>query len=180
MMMSADQSALLVIDVQEKLAPATAEPARVINLCERLMTSANRMNIPILASQHYPKGLGPLVPELAALAPEGAIIDKIHFSGVDEPRFFTRFRELGRRQAVICGMEAHVCVMQTAIGLLETGYDVFVVADAVTSRDLANRALALDRLRDLGASIVAFEMVLFEWLARGDTPAFKDLIGLIK
>ncbi len=180
MLLNATESVLLVIDVQEKLAPAVAEREAVIERVAILMRAARRLGVPVLASEHYPQGIGHLLPELGALAPEGAVFEKISFSCARELGFLPRLRELARSQVVVCGMEAHVCVMQSALSLIEAGFQVFVVEDAVGSRRHADRDAALDRLRRAGGTVVTSEMVVFEWLERGDAPAFKELLALIK
>ncbi len=180
MLLSATDSVLLVIDVQEKLAPAVADQASVIERVAILMRAATRLGVPVLASEHYPQGIGHLVPELAALAPEGTVFEKISFSCARQPGVLPRLRELDRPQIVVCGMEAHVCVMQSALSLIEAGFQVCVVEDATGSRRHADRDAALERLRRAGGTVVTSEMVVFEWLERGDAPAFKELLALIK
>ena len=143
-------------------------------------TAAARLGVPILASEQYPKGLGPTAAELKPLVPEGCTLEKIEFSCAANEPHVNRLRRLQRRQAVIAGIEAHVCVLQTALGLKSAGYDCFVVADAVGSRAPANLAAALARLRDSGIPVVTTEMVLFEWLGCAGTPEFKELSALIR
>ncbi|TVR80819.1 MAG: hydrolase [Rhodospirillales bacterium] len=180
MRMRADQSCLLVVDIQERLAPAVRDPQAVVANTERLLRGAACLSIPVLVSEQYPHGIGETVPALRSLLPAGAVVEKIHFSCLDDAGYATRLRSLQRRQAVVAGMEAHVCVLQTAEGLIEAGYDVFVVADAVSSRVPANHDRALQRLSTDGAHIVSTEMVLFEWLNKAGTPVFKELMALIK
>jgi len=180
MLLDADKSVLCVIDVQERLAPATAEPDQVVERTALLMTAAARLDVPILISEQYPKGLGPTVETLSELAPAGAIHPKVHFSCTDDPGYRARLDGLGRGQAVLTGMEAHVCVLQTALGAQTAGYQVAVVADAVTSRDPANKAAALQRLAANGIEIVTAEMVVFEWLKAAGSDAFRELSKLIK
>jgi len=172
MLIKADQSLLLVIDIQERLAPAIHDTAAVTAHNLWLLEVARRLAVPVLATVQYPKGLGPLVPALAdKLAPE-EIVEKIYFSAVadgcleNEPAF-------ARRQVVITGTETHVCVLQTALDLLGRGKEVFVVAEAVGSRRPEDKALALERLRQAGCVIVSREMVAFEWLHRAGTDLFR-------
>jgi nicotinamidase-related amidase len=180
MLLDADKSVLCVIDVQERLAPATAEPDQVVERTALLMAAAARLDVPILISEQYPKGLGPTVETLSELAPAGAIHPKVHFSCTDDPGYRARLDGLGRGQAVLTGMEAHVCVLQTALGAQTAGYQVAVVADAVTSRDPGNKAAALQRLAANGIEIVTAEMVVFEWLKVAGSDAFRELSKLIK
>ncbi len=175
-----DTSFLLIIDMQEKLVPAVEQPDRVVANAARLMSGAARLEVPILLTEHYPKGIGPIVPALRDLAPAGAVLEKIHFDAVSEPACAERFAALDRPQAVIAGTEAHVCVLQSALGLKQAGYEPYLVIDAVSSRNATDKAAPVARLRDAGVAAVTTEMVLFEWLARGDTAEFRDLLPLIK
>lgn len=175
-----DRSALLVVDVQERLAPAVLEPERVIRNAGILIEAARRLGVPILLSEQYPKGLGPTVAELRALAPEGANFAKITFSCAAEPAIRRRLEDFGRDHVVVCGMEAHVCVLQTAFGLKARGLVPFVVADATSSRRAENRDAALARLRDYAIPVVTTEMVVFEWLARAGSDEFREISRLIR
>ena len=180
MLLAADRSALLVVDIQERLAPATSDPEPVIEHTRKLIAAARSLAVPVLASQQYPQGLGPLVPSLASLLSDGETVDKTHVSCMKEEALAAAFRRLGRGQAVVTGMEAHVCVLQTVIDLIANRFQVFVVADAMTSRSPANHALAVERMAAAGASIVSTEMVIFEWLERADRPEFRPLSKMIR
>jgi len=180
MLIKADQSCLIVIDIQERLVPAMQAPARVIRNAGVLLRAASRLGIPILMTEQYPKGLGHIVPELDGLAPDAEVLTKMHFSCMNDETFAARFKALGRSQAVIVGMEAHICVMQTGVNLMEEGYEIFVVTDATSSRSPESEKACLDRLGAAGAGIVTTEMVVFEWLGRAGTPEFKELLPLIK
>jgi len=180
MLIERDSACLLVVDVQERLAPAMAEPETVIRNAAILMQAAARLGVPILASEQYPQGLGRTVPALQALAPATTFFSKIDFSCATDPGLRARLAETDRRQVVICGIEAHVCVLQTALGLQQQDYETFVVADAVSSRAPTSRETALQRLRDNGVELVTTEMVVFEWLGKAGTPEFKELSRLIK
>ena len=175
-----DTSFLLIVDMQEKLLPAVEQPDRVVANAARLMAGATRLEVPILLTEHYPKRIGPVVAELRVLAPPDGVLEKIHFDAVSEPACAERFAALDRPQAVVAGTEAHVCVLQTALGLKQAGYEPYLVVDAVSSRKPGDKAAAMVRLRDAGVAAVTTEMVLFEWLARGDTAEFRDLLPLIK
>jgi len=180
MLIRARESCLIVIDMQERLVPAMQAPARTIRNAKILITAAKRLAIPVLLTEQYPKGLGHTVPDLAKVAGDLTVLEKLHFSCMEDEGFAAAFRALGRRQAVIAGMEAHICVMQTAATLMEEGYEVFVVTDATSSRTLESEKACLDRLSSGGAGIVTTEMVVFEWLGEAGTPAFKELLPLIK
>jgi isochorismate hydrolase len=184
MLIDRDKSQLLIVDVQEKLLPAMSNPERVVTVCMRLIKAAHRLGVPITCSEQYPKGLGPTAEPLrTALEDAGAVIEKDTFSCLRSDSLRERLHELrrqGRPQIVIGGIEAHVCVAQTAIDLEEQGFESFVVADAVDSRAKSSRRLALARLAKSGADVVDSEMVVFEWLGRAGTPEFKELHALVK
>ena len=174
MLIDARDSALLVVDVQGKLVPAVAGWQTLLEHVIWLIRVARRLEVPVLACEQYPQGLGPTHPAVAAELPPGCIAAKLHFSavagachGLDLPG--------GPGQYVVCGMETHVCVLQTAIELLAGGRQVFVVEEAVGSRRAADKALALARMREAGASIVSREMVAFEWLRRADSELFREV-----
>ncbi len=183
MLLERARAGLLVVDVQERLAPAIADPAGVIRHAGILMKAAGRLDIPTLVSEQYPKGLGPTVLDLRDLAPQGGVFEKLHFSCAAEPALRQRlegWRAAGRDQVVVCGMEAHVCVLQTVLGLKEAGFAPVVVADATSSRAPANRDAALARLRENGVEVATTEMVVFEWLGVAGTSEFRELSALIK
>lgn len=183
MLIRAADSALLVIDMQERLVPAMQAPARCLRNARNLISAAGELDVPVLLTEQYPKGLGRTVPEIAKVAAahkSAQIVEKTHFSCMAEPNFAAAFRDLGRNQAVITGMEAHICVMQTAATLMEEGFEVFVVTDATASRTLESEKACLDRLQASGAGIVTTEMVIFEWLGQAGTPSFKALLPMIK
>lgn len=181
---SRSRAQLIIIDVQDKLAPHVEGHVAVIANCGRLIRYAKRLGAPLTVTEHYPQGLGSTVAELRASAGDDAtVLGKIAFSALKDEAIASRVRKLkadGRDQITVAGMEAHVCVCQTVLDLIQDGFHTFVVADAVGSRDPDARQLALDRMERAGAEIVSHEMIAFEWLERGDVPEFKDLIGVIK
>jgi len=134
MLIERDRSCLLLIDVQERLLASMDNAARLVSNCAVLLKAAARLGVPVLASEQYPKGLGPTVPELAALVPEGAPVTKTEFSCAAAPGYLDRLRETGRDQLVLAGIEAHVCVLQTALQLRDLGYKMFVVDECVFDR----------------------------------------------
>lgn len=180
MILDASRSLLLVVDIQVRLLPAMEEGPRVVAAAAKLMQAAALLGVPVLVSEQYPKGIGNTVPELAALAPAGSGHTKMTFSCAATPAIADAVAASGRTQLVLCGIEAHVCVLQTALGFAATGRDVAVAWDATSSRRESDRALAADRLRQAGVVLVSSEMVLFEWLGRAGTPEFKDMLALIK
>lgn len=179
MLIRAKESVLIVIDMQERLVPAMQAPARTIRNTRTLLQGASEVGVPVIMTEQYPDGLGPTVPELAR-APETTVISKMHFSCMEEPAFAAHFRSLGRKQAVIAGMESHICVMQTAASLIEDGTQVFVVSDATASRTLESERACIERLSAMGAGIVTTEMVVFEWLGQAGTPEFKRMLPYVK
>lgn len=173
-LLRADTSTLLVVDVQERLLPAIHDGAQVLASCIRLVEVAKRVGVPVLCSEQYPQGLGASAPELAAALPADAVRTKVHFSCVAEG-CFDDLSAWHRPQIVVCGTEAHVCVLQTVLDLAARGTRVFVVADAVGSRKPSDRDLALARFRQHGVEVVSREMVAFEWLHRAGTDLFREV-----
>jgi nicotinamidase-related amidase len=184
MLLSRDKSQLLIIDVQEKLLPAMSNPDRVVERCVRLVRAARALEIPITISEQYPSGIGSTVAPLReALGNSGAVIEKVEFSCLKNDTLrehLHEFRRKGLPQVVMGGIEAHVCVTQTAIDLEDQGFEAFVAADATSSRAKSSRRLALTRMVKSGVDIVDSEMVVFEWLGRAGTPEFKELLALVK
>ena len=184
MLLSVKRSTLLIIDLQERLAPAVHDLKRVLANVKILLTAARSLGVPVLASEQYPKGLGPTLPELSALLSSGEtpkeVIEKTHFSCLAEPGFAEFLAPAPRDQIVLAGIEAHVCVLQTALDFKAMGRDVFVVADACSSRTKENAELAFKRMRKNDVDVVSTEMVVFEWLHQAGSPAFKKLSALVK
>jgi nicotinamidase-related amidase len=180
MLISRKDSLLLVVDIQEKLAPAIFEADEITRNSVKLLEGARHLGIPAFVSEHYVKGLGHSVPAIRDAAVDARIFEKIHFSCAAEPGVLDMLHATGRKQVVLTGSETHVCVLQSALGLLSAGFSVFMVADAASSRTPANRQLAFERLRNAGGQVVSTEMVLFEWLAKGGTDDFRKLLPLIK
>jgi hypothetical protein len=180
MLIDADQSCLVVVDVQQRLAPAIAGCEEGVANCKLLLRAGARLGLPTLFSEQYPKGLGPTVAALAPWAKGGTRIEKLAFSCMGEKAFVERLNALKRRQVVVCGMEAHVCVLQTAMEIRQAGFDCFVVADATGSRRKDSKVLALDRLARHGVEIVTAEMVVFEWLGRAGSEVFREVSALLK
>ena len=174
MLIHLDRSALLLVDLQERLQPAINEAAQVLEASLWLTRVAQRLDVPVICTEQYPRGLGPTLPVLRGLLPDGCVVEKIHFSAVAEGSLW-RGSGGDRAQFVVAGTEAHVCVLQTVLDLLAAGRRVFVVEDAVGSRRSADKALALARMRSHGADIVSREMVVFEWLRQAGSDVFRDL-----
>lgn len=182
MLLNARDGLLVVVDMQARLVPVLADPDSLTARVQFLLRAAAQLSVPMVASEQYPKGLGHTVPEVADYLPDGAVVEKLTFSAMREPAFRDALEShaAGRRQAIVCGAEAHVCVLQTAAELQAAGYATTLVADAVGSRREADRTTGLERLRDAGCQVATSEMVVFEWLERAGTDAFRRLAPLIK
>jgi nicotinamidase-related amidase len=174
------RSGLLVVDIQERLLPAMSEPDRVVQNAVRLIKGAAILDVPVFATEQYRKGLGGTVPEVAAALAGTAPVEKVAFSACGVPGFLAALKARQVSDAILCGIEAHVCVAQTCLDLLDAGFRVFVTADAVSSRTPENHRLGLERMRDAGAVIVSTEMVLFELLEQAGTERFKRILELVK
>ncbi len=173
MLIAREHSMLLVVDMQTRLLPAIDQGEAVIESVSWLVRAAAHLSVPVQATEQYPQGLGPTDPSIAGLLPAQPIAGKVDFSCA-AGRCFEGQVAPTRQQIVICGIEAHVCVLQTAIELRGLGRDVFLVADAVGSRKPVDRALAIERLRHSGVHIVSTEMVAFEWLRRAASEEFRS------
>jgi nicotinamidase-related amidase len=174
------KAGLVVVDVQERLLPAIFEKERVVQNTVRLIQGAGVLQVPLFATEQYRKGLGPTMPEVAATIPGFAPMEKVAFSACGAAGFIPALKAKKVSEAILCGIEAHVCVSQTCLDLLDRGFRVFVVADAVSSRTPENYRFGLDRMRAAGAVIVSTEMVLFELLEEAGTAKFKQILTLIK
>ena len=177
MLLTPDGAVLLLIDLQERLVPAIYDGEVVVARAVRLAEAARLLDVPVRATEQYPAGLGPTVPPLAAY-PQ-AVLAKTTFSAAEDPGF-SGLLPAGTSEIVVAGCEAHVCVLQTVLSLLPGGHRVLMVADAVGSRDPADRTAAIDRARQHGAEIVTSEMVLFEWLRDSQHPKFREVQNLLK
>jgi len=176
----AERNVLLVVDVQVRLTPHIHEAAAVVAACGTLLRGAAIFGVPALACEQYPQGLGCTAPELAALLAPEAIYPKLTFSAASDPHLRARPDARPDEAVVICGIEAHVCVLQTALELRAAGREVFVVADAIGSRHPASVELALPRLRQTGVHVVSVEMILFEWAGAAGTEAFRAMAPLVR
>jgi Isochorismatase family len=181
MLVNASNALLLIVDVQSRLLPAMNEPERVLARNQILLRAAELLQIPVTVSEQYPKGLGNTVPELNITS--ATVFEKLSFSCWRDGAMKAHFIKLhdgGRPLVIVAGIEAHVCVLQSCIDLYNAGFGVFVVADAVSSRQSSSADLALQRLREAGIQVVNTEMVVFELLEKAGTTEFKALSALIK
>jgi nicotinamidase-related amidase len=174
MLIKSEQSVVLVIDVQQRLAPVIHDIEPVMRDIIWLIHVASRLGVPVIGTEQYPAGLGHLVPQLGSLLPREDVVSKIRFSAATDG-CLDSVEALSRSQVVVTGVESHVCVLQTALELREAGKQVFVVAEAVGSRRASDKKLALKRLRQEGCRIVSREMVAFEWLREAGSELFREV-----
>jgi nicotinamidase-related amidase len=174
-------SQLVLIDMQVKLAPTMPVEAlqSAVKNCGILVQAANLLVVPIVFTEQYPQGLGETLPEIKQFLPNSKAIAKMAFSACGEPKFNQQLQR-ENSQIVLTGMEAHICVLQTALDLIKANKQVFVVEDAILSRNPANKANAVARLRDAGCIVTNTESVVFEWLGSAKHEAAKAIFNLIK
>jgi nicotinamidase-related amidase len=177
----AEDCALAVIDIQEKLLPPIFEKERLVRNSQLLVRLADILSLPIIVSTQYVKGLGPTIPEISDLLPAVETVDKLEFGCFGNDAYCSAVGKLANRNTLLlCGMEAHICVMQTALGALNQGMNVHVAADAVSSRTELNWKLGLNRMQAAGAVLSSTEMMIYELLGKSGTPAFKEMLKHLK
>ncbi len=179
-MLNHSLTVLVIVDVQGKLATLMHEHEQLIHNIVTMIKGAQLMNVPILWLEQLPEKLGSTVPEITAALPDVTAVRKSSFSAMGEPDFTAALMQTGARQIVLAGIEAHICVYQTAMDLLAAGYEVEVLVDAVSSRTLQNKQVALDKLSARGAYLGSVEMALFELLKTAEAPEFRAIAKLIK
>jgi len=180
--LEAENCALLVVDIQEKLLPPIHERERLVRNSQLLIRLAKILNMPVIASTQYAKGLGNTIADVASLLPNRDAVDKLQFSCFGSDVFCSLVKNLpgNRNTMLLCGMETHICVMQTALAALRNGYLVHVASDAVGSRSEWNWRVGLERMRAAGAIISSTEMMIYELLRGSGTPAFKEILPHLK
>ena len=174
------RSALVLIDFQERLFPHVYEHQRVLARIDLLLFAANLLQIPLVLTEQYPRGLGGTIEEIRNASPQVQPLEKMSFSCVAAPGFRDRLFDLKRDQIVLAGIEAHICVAQTALDLAARGENVYVVADATASRRPLDAQIAMQRLDRSGLTITTAEAVVFEWLRRAGTDEFKAIQPKLK
>lgn len=179
-MLEVKKCILVVVDVQGRLARLMHEKEELFNNISILIKAATILNIPIVWSQQCPAALGPTVPQIAELLGGCEPVNKAAFSCWADEQFRAGVNELGRQQVLLCGIEAHICIYQTAVDLRQSGFEVHVVSDAVSSRALCNKQLALDRMAAERIKLSCVEMALFELLRTAEHVKFKEVAALIK
>jgi isochorismate hydrolase len=170
----------VIIDIQERLADVMSDREKVVQNCLHLIDASKILDIPILLNEQYPKGLGPTVPEIREALQPYQPLEKITFSCCNGGEFFSRLRETGLKKIIIAGMETHVCVLQTCIDLIRSGYIVHIAGDAVCSRYVENYRTGIEFMRDAGAVITCTETILFQLLEKAGTEEFKLISRRIK
>lgn len=177
---AAADSALVVIDVQERLLPVIRDGARVEEEIVRAIRGADLLGVPVIVTEQYPQGLGRTTEAIRAAAAAAPVVEKTAFSAADEPAFLERLRALDRGTVALVGVEAHVCVLATAADLVARGFRVHVVADAVGARTSERREIGLARAAAAGAQVTCVESLLFEWARRAGTDRFRALSKLVR
>ncbi len=175
MLLQKEKSCLVIIDVQEKLAPHVSHVDNLITNCQWLMRLASELDVPVLVTEQYVEGLGPTIEPLRKLMPGKTDIDKLYFSCSRDHSFQKHWQVLNKKQAILAGIETHVCVLQTALDLRAAGVDVYVVVDAVSSRSDMDHEYGLKRMQQAGVQLLTREMVFFEWIEQAGKPTFKSL-----
>jgi len=180
--LEAELCALIVVDIQGKLLPPIFQKEMLVKNCKLLIRLAGILKIPVLMTTQYAKGLGSTVPEIASLLPETQAIDKQMFSCFGSDAFCSVLKRMpgNRNTVLLCGMESHICVMQTAVSALREGYLVHVASDAVSSRTEWNWKIGLERMRAAGAVISSTEMMIYELLRASNAAGFKELLPYLK
>lgn len=179
-MLEVENTALVVIDVQEKFYRVMDEKESLLENLQKLIKGILVLNIPIIHTEQYPKGLGLTLPEISSHMPEIKPISKVAFSCCGEENFLQELKKVNRKQLLVCGIESHVCVYQTVTDLLKAGYEVQVVVDVVTSRTGENKEIGLERMKAEGAKLTCIEMALFELLKIAEGDAFKEISKIVK
>ena len=180
--LEADRCALLIIDIQQKLLPPIFQNDQLVRNAKLLIRAAEVLKIPAVVTTQYSKGLGPTVSEIASLLPQTDAIDKDRFSCFGSDTFCSLLKRLpgNRNTLLLCGMESHICVMQTALAALREGYIVHIASDAVSSRTEWNWKIGLERMRAAGAVISSTEMMIYELMRSSSSPAFKEMLPHLK
>ncbi|MCC4816263.1 hydrolase [Vibrio lentus] len=179
-MLNRSNTGLVVVDVQGKLARLVDDSDTLISNCGKLIKGAQVLGLPIISLEQNPEKLGATVDELNDLLSDAKPIPKFTFNACDEPKFVEAVQAKDVETWLVCGIEAHICVYQTALGLLELGHKVLVVSDCISSRTALNKDLAIRRLADAGVQITGLEMSLYELVKDCRVPEFKSILSLIR
>ncbi|MGI6030110.1 MAG: hydrolase [Eubacteriales bacterium] len=180
MRIKVEDTLLLVVDIQEKLVPAIWKKEELVRNCGILIEGLRALEVPMLVTQQYTRGLGETIPEIAEKLGDFTPIDKTSFSCCGAEGFWEALEATGRKTVLLCGMETHICVLQTALDLLEKGYQVLMVEDCLSSRREEDKKMGMWRAVQAGAQPTTYESVLFELLGKAGSPAFKTISRLIR
>ena len=175
-----EDTLLIVIDFQEKLMPAMHDKEELEDRTVRLIKGTEALGIPKIVTQQYTRGIGNTIPSISEALGEFTPIDKTSFSCLGNEDFAEQLREYGRKNIVICGIEAHICVLQTALQLMEEGYRVYVAADCISSRNINDKLWGAERMERAGAVITTYEAVLYEILGDAKAEGFKAVSAIVK
>ncbi len=176
----AEESLLLIVDIQQAMLKVIDGWQETLRRVEQLTKTARMLDIPILVTEHYKKGLGATIPELMPELENATFFQKEHFSACLEDKFVDTVRSFGRKKIIVTGMETHVCVLQTGLDLIGNGFDLHIVKNAIASRFDEDRETGLSLFRDAGAVITTTEVVIFEWARRANTENFKKILPIVK
>lgn len=180
-MLKIEDSILVVIDEQEKLINASDSSENIVINTAKLAKACEILSIPVIVTEQYPQGLGETADVIKNNLPEGAaFVEKTSFSAVNEADFAKKVSSLRRRQVLLCGIETHICVLQTALGFMEKGFDVYILRDCCSSRHRNEHETGIELLRQYGAGIICTEIALFDWIKTSKHPNFKEIQALIK
>jgi len=175
-----EETAGVIIDIQERLYPHIAEAEDLLRHTEILIKGLNILGIPLVLTEQYPRGLGPTIPEIRTLIDKNHPVEKIAFSCCDEPGFMSRLNALNKKYVIIAGIESHVCVLQTCLDLLDGVYVPVIIEDCVSSRKMSDKQTAVFRMRQEGAIVSSYESLLFELCRFAGTDEFKGISKLVK
>lgn len=178
--LTVENTVLVAIDFQERLFPVVHEKENLLRNVLKLIEGAKVLEVPIVLTEQYPKGLGPTLPEIKELIPDIRPIEKVCFNCCDEEAFCKTLESLGRKQVLVAGIEAHICVYQTAAALSRAGYEVQVVGDCVSSREPGNKMVSLFKMGSAGISPTTMEMALFELLEVASGDKFKQISNIVR
>ncbi len=179
-MLATDNSVMVIVDVQGKLADLMHDRENLFENIGKMIKGAQILGVPILLTEQNPQGLGPTIPEVLRLLPDLPPIPKISFSCCDDDRFMQSLKNMDPRNVLLAGIEAHVCIYQTARDLTKKQFAVEIIADAVSSRTLANKQIGLEKSKQAGATITSVETVLFELLRVAEGDRFKKILKIVK
>ena len=180
MRLNAHETMVMAVDFQERLMPVIADSDAVLSRARLLLEGLNLLHIPMLVTRQYPKGLGDTVPFIREMTEGAPVLDKTHFGACDDPAVLDAVRAVDRKNVIICGAEAHICVLQTVMGLQAAGFQAVLVEDCVGSRQARDKETGLKRAMQEGALITSCEAVLFELLAEAGSDTFKQISRLVK